>query len=174
MDDLNSLTVSELKELLRNKGKKVSGRKKELILRLMEEEETYLSIDDESTPIVRTKSTPTPKNKILCTHCSQMLNIPEGYQGKVECPKCKRSFNRIPLEGSQLGTTTMLLLSLTAVAFLVAIVSLLIVLNIDDNGSPYGYGYGVAIFTLGSAAVGCILGLLSFSSYVVDISRAKT
>ncbi|NCG00319.1 MAG: hypothetical protein GWP25_00820 [Euryarchaeota archaeon] len=83
MDSLQSLTVIELKEILRGQGKKISGTKKELILRLENGvEEKYLSLDDDSTPLENTESTSVLKKRISCKYCFQILNIPEEYEGK--------------------------------------------------------------------------------------------
>ena len=49
MRDLNSLTVKELKQLLREQYLTVSGNKSELISRLEDFREVFLSIDDEET-----------------------------------------------------------------------------------------------------------------------------
>ena len=49
MSGLNSLTVIELKQLLREQDLTVSGNKSELISRLEDFREGFLSIDDEET-----------------------------------------------------------------------------------------------------------------------------
>ena len=56
MRDLNSLTVKELKQLLREQDLTVSGNKSELISRLEDFREDFLSIDDEETTSVVTSN----------------------------------------------------------------------------------------------------------------------
>lgn len=137
MDSLQSLTVIELKEILRGQGKKISGTKKELILRLENGvEEKYLSLDDDSTPLENTESTSVLKKRISCKYCFQILNIPEEYEGKVECPKCNRSFTRNQQQAIESGSLTTPLLCLTAIAFVAAIISFL-AYGLEDNGGLY-------------------------------------
>lgn len=160
MDDLQSLTVLELKEILRGQGKKISGTKKELILRLKKDvEEKYLSLDDGSTPVEETESNSALKKQIPCKKCFQILNIPEDYEGKVECPKCQHSFIRILPHPLKLDSLLRPLLFLTIAAFVAAILSFMASWSFD-NGVPYG-GYGFALVTFVSMAVGCFFGLLS-------------
>ena len=162
MDSLQSLTVVELKEILRGQGKKISGTKKELILRLEDGvEEKYLSLDDDSTPLENTESNSVLKKQIPCKYCFQILNIPEEYEGKVKCPKCNRSFPRT--QHRPLSTP---LLLITAIAFVAAMISLL-VYWIEDSGTPYG-GYEYVLFSFGSIAVGCFFGLLWLIAMFVE------
>ena len=46
MDEFDSLSVVEIKQLLRDKGLRVSGKKSELIARLSESEEKFLAFDE--------------------------------------------------------------------------------------------------------------------------------
>ena len=59
MSDLDSLTVIELKKLLREQGLAVSGNKSELILRLSASEEEFLVLEDEEITSKPIKQIPT-------------------------------------------------------------------------------------------------------------------
>jgi hypothetical protein len=80
--DLNSLTVVELKQRLKNQGLPVSGNKSELISRL-EETENIPLISDEKVE----------KLTISCPSCNSILRYPHEYYGKLRCPTCSRTFN---------------------------------------------------------------------------------
>jgi hypothetical protein len=82
MLDLNSLTVVELKQRLKNQGLPVSGNKSELISRL-EETENIPLISDEKVE----------KLTISCPSCNSILRYPHEYYGKLRCPTCSRTFN---------------------------------------------------------------------------------
>tara|TARA_B100000767_G_C19525761_1_gene434444 strand:- start:67 stop:597 length:531 start_codon:yes stop_codon:yes gene_type:complete len=170
MGSLQSLTVVELKEILRDQGKKVSGTKKELILRIEDgADEKYLSLDDDSTPVENTEPNSILKKQIPCKHCFQILNIPEEYVGNVKCPKCERSFTRNQQQAIESGSLTTPLLFLTAIAFVAAIISFL-VYELEDSSSPYG-GYGYVLFSFGSIAAGCFFGLLSLIAILVESQK---
>ena len=171
MGSLQSLTVVELKEILRDQGKKISGTKKELILRLENgADEKYLSLDDDSTPVVNTEPNSILKKQIPCKHCFQILNIPEEYVGKVKCPKCEHSFTRNYRQPVDLNPVIAPLLFLTTVAFVAALISL-VLYNMDDSTSDYYGGLGYILFGLGSAAVGCFFGLLSLIAILVESQK---
>jgi hypothetical protein len=80
--DLNSLTVVELKKLLKDQDLPVSGKKSELISRL-EETENVPPIQDEKVE----------KLTIACPSCNSNLRYPHEYYGKLRCPTCSRTFN---------------------------------------------------------------------------------
>ena len=82
MFDLNSLTVVELKKLLKDQDLPVSGNKSELISRL-EENENLSTISAEKIE----------KLAIKCPSCNSILRYPHEYYGKLRCPKCSRTFN---------------------------------------------------------------------------------
>ena len=82
MSDLNSLTVVELKQRLKNQALSVSGNKSELISRL-EENENLPSIGNEKVE----------KLAINCPSCDSILRYPHDYYGILRCPKCSRTFN---------------------------------------------------------------------------------
>ena len=70
--EFEELTVAELKELLRECGKPVSGTKSVLIERL----EEFESQDKEK------------KIEFDCNNCGTRLRIPESYHGLLTCPSC--------------------------------------------------------------------------------------
>ena len=171
MDHLQTLTVSKLKEKLRDQGKKVSGTKKELILRLKEDkEEKFLNFDNDSKPVVNIDSSSAPKKRITCTDCSQILNIPEDYEGNVKCPKCGRSFKRGLRVTFEMNPFAKQLLIASGLAFLIAIISFW------NMGEVCLFGCGMnegglrfLIFGIVSIVLGCILVLYAFlSSYKRD------
>ena len=103
MRDLNSLTVIELKRLLREQDLTVSGNKSELISRLEEFGEVFLSIDDEeTTPIVISnpeeiiEEETIEKKETYCPSCSGLLRYPSDYHGAITCPRCKYKFKVKP------------------------------------------------------------------------------
>ena len=86
-----SLTIAELKDLLRKRSLPVTGVKSKLIARLMD------AVQKEKSHEARNNKSPVNKqNKkddtttIECPDCSTAINIPntQGLQ-KVKCPKCK-------------------------------------------------------------------------------------
>tara|TARA_X000001036_G_C20201786_1_gene611839 strand:+ start:133 stop:528 length:396 start_codon:yes stop_codon:yes gene_type:complete len=81
MFDLNSLTVVELKKLLKDQELPVSGNKSELISRL-EENENLSTIRAEEIEKLATK----------CPSCNSILRYPHEYYGKLRCSKCSRTF----------------------------------------------------------------------------------
>jgi len=82
MFDLNSLTVAELKQRLKNQALSVSGNKSELISRLEENENIPLTSGEE-----------VEKLTITCPSCNSILRYPHDYRGKLRCPTCSRTFN---------------------------------------------------------------------------------
>ena len=82
MLDLNSLTVVELKQRLKDQALSVSGNKSELISRLEENENTPLTSAEE-----------VEKLTIACPSCNSILRYPHDYDGKLRCPTCSRTFN---------------------------------------------------------------------------------
>ncbi len=168
MDNLQLLTVSELKEKLRDQGKKVSGTKKELILRLKEgEKEKFLNFDDDSKPVVDIDSVSTPQKRIICTHCSQILNLPEGYEGYVKCPQCGHRFKKSLRVNFEMNPFTKQLLIASGLAFLIAIISFWNMGEICLFGCGMNDGgFGFLISGIVSTAIGSILILYAFfSSY---------
>jgi DNA-directed RNA polymerase subunit RPC12/RpoP len=168
MDNLQSLTVSKLKEKLRDQGKKVSGTKKELILRLKEgEEEKFLNFDDDSKPVVDIDSVSTPKKRIICTRCSQILKIPGDYEGYVKCPQCGHRFKKSLRVTFEMNPFTKQLLIASGLAFLIAIISFWNMGEICLFGCGMTDGwFGFLISGIVSIAIGSILILYAFfSSY---------
>jgi predicted RNA-binding Zn-ribbon protein involved in translation (DUF1610 family) len=103
MTNLNSLTVVELKQRLREQGLAVSGNKSELISRLEEQEEQeedFLVLDEEDTTSALIKARGnkivieklSEKLEIGCPLCGVKLRYPRNYSGNLNCPSCGRSF----------------------------------------------------------------------------------
>jgi len=120
MSDLNSLTVVELKKLLKDQGLPVSGNKSELISRL-EETENIPPISDEEVE----------KLMIACPSCNSILRYPHEYYGKLRCPTCSRTFNpsssitpgsHIKQHGAlMLGILTLLLIAVPVFVYFIVI-----------------------------------------------------
>jgi len=101
MDDLDSLTVAELKQLLKEKGLPVSGKKAELIARLEPEEDfihLYDEDEDEEDDIPELKKPSGDKVEMGCPSCDARIRVPSDYSGKVKCPACDHSFDASEIE----------------------------------------------------------------------------
>ena len=98
MDDYHSMTVVQLKEILKEKGLPLSGNKSQLISRLQSIPES-ISIEEESDD----KSD--VKREITCYKCNQTLRVPFDYTGQAKCPSCGLIFavKGISLQGSTLS-----------------------------------------------------------------------
>lgn len=97
MASLESLTVAELKLQLRAKGLPVSGKKSELIARLIssqedegegEEEELFLEDEDEPSQQDSTDDS----LEVGCPSCGELLSVPSDYSGRAKCPDCDYVF----------------------------------------------------------------------------------
>jgi hypothetical protein len=178
MDGLDSLTVVELKNRLRADGKKVSGTKRELILRLRgQESKTFLEFGEEEKNPASSQPGALSKKQIPCSYCQQILNVPEGYEGALACPVCKRSFHYGRVQDLDAHAYRKQMVQVTLVAFLVAFLAFL-------NGQRLG---GISIFGgsnsgafesfacgLVSGAVGCFtafLAVVSWYSKPLEISN---
>ena len=143
MSGLNSLTVIELKQLLREQDLTVSGNKSELISRLEDFREGFLSIDDEETtsivisnPKEIIEETSIGKKETFCPSCSGLLRYPSDYQGTLTCPRCKYKVK----PNLNLG---MFLTVLPFISLLLTIIITFIV--IENDNSPEGQlGSGMA------------------------------
>lgn len=139
MVDFNSLTVVELKQLLREQELSLSGNKSELISRLEEHKEEFIAIDEEETVNITIKrprkvSTEKTDDKIEtdCRFCKATLRYPSGYTGALTCPKCKHKFKvKTNSSGSILANLSLVIFILTI------IIALIYSLNVND-GSPEG------------------------------------
>ena len=139
MVDFNSLTVVELKQLLREQELSLSGNKSELISRLEEHKEEFIAIDEEETVNITIKrprkvSTEKTDDKIEtdCRFCKATLRYPSGYNGALTCPKCKHKFKvKTNSSGSILANFSLVIFILTI------IIALIYSLNVND-GSPEG------------------------------------
>ncbi len=120
MFDLNSLTVVEIKKMLKDQGLPVSGNKSELISRL-EENENLSTISGEKVE----------KLVIKCPSCNSILRYPHDYYGKLRCPKCSRTFNPSssitsgshikPFGALLLGTLTLVLIAVLMFVYFIVI-----------------------------------------------------
>ena len=120
MFDLNSLTVVELKKLLKDQDLPVSGNKSELISRL-EENENLSTINDVKIE----------KLAIKCPSCNSILRYPHEYYGKLRCPTCSRTFNPSspitsnshikPLGAILLGTLALVLIAVLMFVYFIVI-----------------------------------------------------
>ena len=145
MRGLNSLTVKELKQLLREQDLTVSGNKSELISRLEDFREVSLSIDDEETtsivisnPKEIIEETSIGKKETFCPSCSGLLRYPSDYQGTLTCPRCKYKFKVKP--NLNLG------MFLTVLPFISLLLTIIITFIVSENdNSPEGQlGSGMA------------------------------
>ena len=169
MDHLESLTVAELKNRLRAEAKKVSGSKKELILRLREQEsETFLELEEGERNPATNQPGNISKKQVPCSYCRQILNVPEGYEGALTCPVCKRSFHYGRGQDIDAHAYRKQMLQVTLVAFIVAFLAFL-------NGQRLG---GISLFGgsnsgafesfacgFVSGAVGCFTAFLAVVSW---------
>jgi len=134
MEELNNLTIVQLKNKLKRYNAKVSGNKSELISRLQKlNEEQFISIEDESVEedlfIVsqnNSKSEEAPnfnqdlneKITINCSSCNRLIKFPNDHSGKINCPYCK---NKILIRQSKPTSKIELLLILAVVILGVAL-----------------------------------------------------
>ena len=145
MRDFNSLTVVELKQLLREQGLTVSGNKSELISRLEEFRDDFLAKDNEKTASV-VISNPEgiieertiEKKEIHCPSCSGLLRYPPDYRGKLTCPRCKYRFKVKPSLNLGFFLTVLPFISLFLTIVITSIVS-------NNDTTPAGeLGSGMA------------------------------
>lgn len=130
MRDLNSLTVMELKQLLREQDLTVSGNKSELISRLEEFREDFLSVDDEETasivisnPEEIIEEATIEKKESCCPSCSGLLRYPSDYHGAITCPRCKYKFKVKPNLNLGMFLTVLPFISLVLTIIITSIVS---------------------------------------------------
>ena len=147
MDELDSLSVVEIKQLLRKKGLRVSGKKSELIARLSASEEKYLAFDEgELTAPVRgsiqEKSTgpSVQKRHMSCRSCRAVLKYPSDYLGMVTCPQCE---HKIAVKPIPIGVGKSLFMS-SMIVFLLTLVATLIAASVGDATSDGQLGSGLA------------------------------
>ena len=101
MDDLDSLTVAELKQQLKEKGLPVSGKKAELIARLEPEEDfihLYDEGEEEGENVSGVKKPSGDKVEMDCPFCDTRIRVLSDYSGKVKCPACNHSFDASEIE----------------------------------------------------------------------------
>ena len=95
--DYDAMTVAELKETLRSKGLPVSGRKAELVERLLTTSPPANSSTTSITPPLSESpaadaAAPTPMPmgtiEVDCGSCGQRLSLPASHTGRFQCPAC--------------------------------------------------------------------------------------
>ena len=95
--DYDAMTVAELKETLRSKGLPVSGRKAELVERLLTTSPPANSSTTSITPPLSESpaadaAAPTPMPmgtiEVDCGSCGQRLSLPASHTGRFQCPTC--------------------------------------------------------------------------------------
>ncbi len=91
------MTVAELKDVLRAKGLPVSGRKAELVERLLATNSTPNASPTSITPPLSESpaagaAAPTPMPmgtiEVDCGSCGQRLSLPASHTGRFQCPSC--------------------------------------------------------------------------------------
>ena len=156
MRGLNSLTVVELKQLLREQDLTVSGNKSELISRLEEFREDFLSVDDEETTsivisnpeeIILEKSI--EKKETYCPSCSGLLRYPSDYHGAITCPRCKYRFKVKP--NLNLGIV------LTVLPFISLLLTIVITYIVSENDTTPDGQLGSGMAAAGVCMGGMIL-----------------
>ena len=139
MGDFNSLTVVELKNLLREQGLAVSGKKPDLISRLEEPPEEFLVIDEEENTVTVSIEKPkqiqieksTEKIETNCPFCGTKLKYPPDYFGNLICPRCNKKFNVKPAWNLGLGAIGFY--SSVGVLILTIIIALIVSGTGNDN-----------------------------------------
>ncbi len=95
--DYEAMTVAELKDALRAKGLPVSGRKAELVERLLATNPAANSSTTSITPPLSESPAadaaapiPMPMGTIEvdCGSCGQRLSLPASHTGRFQCPSC--------------------------------------------------------------------------------------
>ena len=173
MRDLNSLTVVELKQLLREQDLTVSGNKSDLILRLEEFREDFLPIDDEKTtsiiisnPEEIIEARTVEKKETYCPSCSRILRYPSDYNGAIICPRCDYKFKVKP--NLNLGG---FLTILPFISLLLTIIFTFIV-NENDNSPEGQLGSGMA--AAGVCMGGMILSGIFFAVALIYAMTRKS
>ena len=130
MEELNNLTIVQLKHKLKKHNAKVSGNKSELISRIQKlNAGQFISIEDESVEddsfIVSQNNSKTEKASdfnqglnekitINCSECNRLIKFPNDHSGKINCPYCK---NKIIIEQSK-STSNIELMLIVAILIL--------------------------------------------------------
>ena len=96
-EDYGAMTVAELKDALRAKGLPVSGRKAELVERLLAMDTAANSGTTSITPPLSESPAagaaapiPMPMGtvEVDCGSCGQRLSLPASHTGRFQCPSC--------------------------------------------------------------------------------------
>lgn len=170
MEDLNNLTIVQLKHKLKKHNAKVSGNKSELISRLQKlNVEKFISIEDESVEEDlfiagqnNSKSEDTSdfnhdlneKITINCSSCNRLIKFPNDHSGNINCPYCK---NKILIKQSKPTSKIELLLIVSILILAVALFIRLTALSkyfIFEDVSNYG------LICSGTLFLSSIIGML--------------
>ena len=84
--DYDGLTVVKLKALCKEQNLPISGRKSELIERLIANDNSKHEFDEEVEHT--TGEGAEEKKKFKCIECSTVLRVPLTYKGMISCPTC--------------------------------------------------------------------------------------
>lgn len=156
MKDLNSLTIVELKKILKEQNLTVSGNKPELISRIEEFQDNFLAIDDGETtsaalsnPAEDIAKEVIEKKEIHCRSCNGVLRYPTDYHGTITCPRCKYSFSVKP--NLVLGTF------LTLLPFISLLLTIVITYTVSENDTTPDGQLGSGMAAAGVCMGGMVL-----------------
>ena len=154
MEDLNNLTIVQLKHKLKKQNAKVSGNKSELISRLQKlNEDKFISIEDESVEedlfiasqnnskneeAIDLNQDLNEKITINCSSCNRLIKFPNDHSGNINCPYCK---NKILIRQSKPTSKIELLLIASILILAVTLFIRLTALNeyfLFEGVSNYG------------------------------------
>ncbi|MAI09278.1 MAG: hypothetical protein CMA08_01680 [Euryarchaeota archaeon] len=95
--DYESMTVAQLKETLRAEGLPVSGRKADLVARLVSQHAPEAAPPSSAAPPLSSSATsaatssvaiPMGTIEVQCASCNQLLTLPVSHKGRFQCPTC--------------------------------------------------------------------------------------
>ena len=143
MEDLNNLTIVQLKHKLKKQNAKVSGNKSELISRLQKlNEDKFISIEDESVEedlfiasqnnskseeAIDFNQDLNEKITINCSSCNRLIKFPNNHSGNINCPYCK---NKILIRQSK--PTSKIELLLIASILILAVTLFIRLIGLDE------------------------------------------
>ena len=170
MEDLNNLTIVQLKHKLKKQNAKVSGNKSELISRLQKlNEDKFISIEDESVEedlfiasqnnskneeAIDLNQDLNEKITINCSSCNRLIKFPNDHSGNINCPYCK---NKILIRQSKPTSKIELMLIVSILILAVALFirsTALIKYFIFEDVSNYG------LICSGTLFLSSIIGML--------------
>lgn len=115
--DYDALTVLKLKALCKERNLTVSGRKSDLIERLLANDSTQEELKESGNEAV--EQIQEEKKRFQCSECPTILRVPVSYNGMVTCPTCstrqdvseglgERPVESFELTAEQIGTALMI------------------------------------------------------------------